>query len=592
MVDIGGRAKGRVACVVTVLALGFALVAPVGGSPAGAASIPRPEGAGPPVPASGMGTQAALDNPRCRHDDPKYGPYGHFDSTEIGGGPPCVKEWKAGADNGGATHQGVTKDTIRVVTVVPNSEQQKSDPVAPKRIADNSAGGYQDSFYDYMLPQMRFYETWGRNIEMRFYVSSGNDEAAQNADLVAIKALKPFAVIMNAQPPTGDVLESGLANAKIPVMGFAATTGRMIEQAPYRWNSGDTQAAAVNAAEVIGKQLVGKKAQYGGDDVKDQTRKFGIVYYGQTIDYKGFTNALAKYGGKITTAIDFTTSADATEQANAAATAVTKMKSQGVTTVITAIGVATQLMQAADKQNWTPEWFHSGFGYSDLAILARAYPETQSKHYFGLSPIPAIVEPEVVTPPAVPYVTETNPLTWYWGAGVGTTSARVITPIGWLLRGIQAAGPDLTPQTFKQGLFSLPAQGGALNDRTDVALTGYGREPKLPYDVYGVSGVDFAPFWYDPNTTGPSNGVPVVGKGVSWYPDNAKRYVATTWPTKPIKWFVKDGAIYHFTTPPSEPLGYVGDCADCPSHTGQGSPEAPSDSTIIFAAGGGSASAG
>ena len=75
-----------------------------------------------------MGTQAALDNPRCRHDDPKYGPYGRFDSTEIGGASACVKAWKAGADNGGATSQGVTKDKITVVAVIPNDEQKKVGP--------------------------------------------------------------------------------------------------------------------------------------------------------------------------------------------------------------------------------------------------------------------------------------------------------------------------------------------------------------------------------------------------------------------------------------------------------------------------------
>ena len=49
---------------------------------------------------------AALANPRCRHDDPKYGAYGRFDNTEVGGGPVCVKPWKAGTDNGGATAPG------------------------------------------------------------------------------------------------------------------------------------------------------------------------------------------------------------------------------------------------------------------------------------------------------------------------------------------------------------------------------------------------------------------------------------------------------------------------------------------------------
>src|SRR4051794_21051179 len=102
------------------------------GNPAGVgaatASLQRPEGAGPPVKASGMGTQAALDNPRCRHDKPEYGPYGRFDTTSVGGGAPCVKEWEQGANNGGATSQGVTKDRVKVVFVLPNDEQFKADP--------------------------------------------------------------------------------------------------------------------------------------------------------------------------------------------------------------------------------------------------------------------------------------------------------------------------------------------------------------------------------------------------------------------------------------------------------------------------------
>ena len=147
------RAARWVCSVVATVAVATALVIPtVQPLAAGAATIARPAGAGPPVAASGMGTQAALDNPRCRHDDPKYGPYGHFDSTEIGGGPVCVKAWKAGAKNGGATAQGVTAKKITVVALVPNEEQLKADPVSPKHRADNSASTIQDALYDYMLP--------------------------------------------------------------------------------------------------------------------------------------------------------------------------------------------------------------------------------------------------------------------------------------------------------------------------------------------------------------------------------------------------------------------------------------------------------
>ena len=67
-----------------------------------------------------MNTAAAFANPLCRKD---AGPYGNLDFVVEGGGPVCVAEWKDGADNGGATYQGVTKDSIDVVVLVPNEQQ-------------------------------------------------------------------------------------------------------------------------------------------------------------------------------------------------------------------------------------------------------------------------------------------------------------------------------------------------------------------------------------------------------------------------------------------------------------------------------------
>src|SRR5262245_28733990 len=441
---------------------------------------------------------------------------------------------------------------------------------------------------------MRFYETWGRDIEIKFVVSSGDDEAAMRADAVKIKAMKPFAVLAYGQTATGTngILETSMAAAKIPVIGYAATSTDMTKQAPYRWNSDDGQAAEVNSTEVIGKQVVGTKEKYGCDDVKDETRKFGVIYNGDAIDYSQFTSLLAKYKGSVTTAIDLGSTTDPNAIETAAATAVSKMKAAGVTTVINFTGSTNVLMTAADKQEWTPEWFFTGAGYQDLALLARGYPTSQSQHAFGLSAIAAEIKSEVVTPPAVAYSTQVDPLNWYWGASVGTGASRLAAPlVFWLLPGIQAAGPKLTPATFKQGLFAIPARGGAPENNPGVELTGFGKAPKLPYDEYGISGVDFAPAWFDPDTTGPGNGVNIEGKGVIWFPDGGKRYIATTWPTKPIKWFDKQGAKFEYDPSDVPQLGYVGDCQDCPSHTGTGSPEAPSNSTILFKAGGGSAAA-
>ena len=142
-----GNGRRTVARKASLALLGLALAAGilVPGSPAdaGTATLQRPDGAGPPVKASGMGTQAALDNPRCRHDEPEYGPYGRFDSTSVGGGPACVKAWEDGDDNGGATWQGVTEDRIKVVAYVPNEEQAKTDPVPPKVRPGNTNGTHR-----------------------------------------------------------------------------------------------------------------------------------------------------------------------------------------------------------------------------------------------------------------------------------------------------------------------------------------------------------------------------------------------------------------------------------------------------------------
>ena len=93
--------------------------------------------------------------------------------------------------------------------------------------------------------------------------------------------------------------------------------------------------------------------------------------------------------------------------------------------------------------------------------------------------------------------------------------------------GIHTAGPNLTPKTFAPGpVLRAAASGGAAQNRASSTLSGYGKDPNLPYDEYASNGLDFVPYWWDPNQTGPSNGQGEVGKGVGWYANGAKRYVA------------------------------------------------------------------
>ena len=151
----------------------------------------------------------------------------------------------------------------------------------------------------------------------------------------------------------------------------------------------------------------------------------------------------------------------------------------------------------------------------------------------------------------------------------------------WLMRGIHTAGPRLTPKTFQQGLFSIPASGGAAQNYPTGALVGYGKNPGLPYDEYMDLSLDFVPVWWDPETTGPSNGTGTVGKGVITFVNGAKRYRASTWPTKPFAWFEKAGTVVGFDTRQTPTPVYVGDCADCPAGGGPGQPGAPNNSGFV-----------
>src|SRR5262245_20176119 len=248
-------------------------------------------GGGPPArrrkadPLEGIATAAAMNDPRC-HTGAGFSVYGNWDTTTVGGsgqGPVCVKKWQDGADNGGATATGVTKDKVVVAAIIPSDDQTQAllkdatqAPGVPKDRATGTTGTWEDAVHDHLLPLLEFYETWGRDIEVHFVRSTGTDETAQRADAVTVKALKPFAAV--------DLLSQGLltldaelAKAKIVTFGTVTTAKQALAQQPYRWGATDGQATALNAAVVVGKQLADKKAEFAGDALRGQKRVFGAV---------------------------------------------------------------------------------------------------------------------------------------------------------------------------------------------------------------------------------------------------------------------------------------------------------------------------
>ncbi len=132
--------------------------------------------------------------------------------------------------------------------------------------------------------------------------------------------------------------------------------------------------------------------------------------------------------------------------------------------------------------------------------------------------------------------------------------------------GVQAAGPKLTAETFRDGLFSFAP--GDQQPLTAVTITygDHGFWPDNP-DFYGID--DFTEIWWDPTATGEDE-IRKPGTGMMQFVDGGKRYFLGEW-TSDLKVFDKAGAVVIYDQLPA-----VGDAAGYPPPPG--SPAASSGS--------------
>jgi hypothetical protein len=517
-------------------------------------------GVGKPPPGAGMGTPAALKNPKC--DAQSIAGWGTFPMVTTTAGPYCVAP--APKNNGGATSRGVTRDKIKVVFVEPFDRDLGTNRTT------GATTSLKPAVLDTWAALSHVYETWGREPDFVFLKSSGRGEAEQRADALKVAAEKPMFVI-DSDPNGLSTLVTTLAKQKYVVFSESANAHTSSALAPYLWGLVDDQAGAANAAEFIGKQLVGGKAQYAGDkSMQHQTRKFGLVYPEGT-DISGFLSTFKRFKGELATPpLAYTASGsplgDASTAAQQAPTIIAKLKSAGVTSVIplTDIAMTGAMTHVATDQGYSPEWVITGSQYQDEVTLARSsYDQHQWAHAFGITNL---------TPPLKggPPFSDTVLLDWYWGPNTGSYSRGTGYMIHWLADAIQYAGPTLTPDNVERGLFAVPARGGPAWHDTTTGQVGYGNTSGLAYPSHLQGGVDFVPIWYDGDTEGPSS-LFIVGKGVNHYLDGGKRYTAGTWPTKPLTFFKDKGTIIE-STPNAATTGSPAPCTDCPSQGGSGTP--------------------
>lgn len=520
------------------------------------------KGIGPQPKGLGMGSKAALAQDTCNDN-------GRTNAALEGLGPFCVNPWKEGANNGGATSPGVTKDSVTAVIYIDNQQMAAAagSQQPPVNQATGQNGTVKDALadtqkaYEHSIEQLGTYQLWGRTVDFQVVEASGADEAAQRADATEVLALKPFIVYDNTRSTTGGApaFTAALAAKKIITVSPSTTPEIAKASDPYRWGfNTDNTASLPLAAAFVGKSLAKEKAQWAGDaDLKSKTRSFGLVYPNDTtFDLAEFQQQVTENGGPKLAASTSFDPTNAQQAADSAASTVQRMKDSGVTSVVLFADapLVTALMTGANAQDWHPEWIFTGYVYHDYDGYARNYPPEQMKQAFGLSVLWPYAEPVQGL--------NSDTFRWYWGTSQGSLSTTVPAVFAFIYGAVHYAGPNLTPQNVRKGLFSVPAT------EARTGRTGYGFTTGMPYPEYAAAGTDRALAFWDGDTTGPSQPGAPIDKGVFQYMDGGQRYSVGDMPTSEPKFFDKAGAVIQVPFATSFPDGVVPPavpCTNCPS---------------------------
>jgi hypothetical protein len=358
--------------------------------------------------------------------------------------------------------------------------------------------------------------------------------------------MKPFAVLngANQTPAWSDELAANgimcLGNCSL-----AVPESFLKDHQPYLWGNGPTpeQAAALTSA-LVTKLLNGKNAEFAGDALKNKKRVFGVAHYDtidgqQTAAFAKLKDELTKGGVKIAADLPFLL--DLAKAQENARTMIAKLKDAGVTTVIFTGDPLTpaSLTKEATAQNYFPEWVIGSNVLVDIALLGRTYDQEQWKHAFGLALTPTRTNQDARE--------SYNLYKWEYGKPPpnNTYGVIIVDPII-LFAGLQLAGPNLTPDTFRDGLFRAPISGGTPLSPTSSR----GKHGLWPGTDWGGTD-DAGILWWNPNAEGEDE-VGTVGKGLYEYTKMGQRYTLDKMPAADPGLFDEAGSITIYETIPKE----------------------------------------
>jgi hypothetical protein len=455
---------------------------------------------------------------------------------------PCVPKYD-GNNSGAIAPPQVTADTIRIGFYL-----SKPDPVTDGLL--KATGTYdtpakvEATIRDYVQLFQSQYQLWGRKIELVKIqgTGAGDDEVAAKADAdKAAKQLHVFAVI--GGPIQAQSFSAELAANKVLCVGtcsIAAPQRFIQEHSPYIWPIGPSpEQTGQMLVSFIKQQLAGKPAQYAGDpSFKTKTRTFALLSY-DTKDgrFKGswddMIQRLKDAGIPLLLHKTYFLDFNALTQ-NAHDIAVALKQANATSVIFTGDPLMPSFFtKEATAQNYHPEWIMAGTVLADTSVFGRSFDQSQWAHAFGLELTPA----RVVQSKNQAYTVHQ----WYFGTKPPSDKSYAISygDVKLLFDGLQSAGPKLTPENYRAGMYAIappPDASGTVATVTTYGDHGFwnGNDP---------NGLDNAGLlWWNPNARGEDE-TGIVGNGMYELVDGGKRYPAGNWPSTPAKLFDPAGAV-------------------------------------------------
>jgi Periplasmic binding protein len=226
------------------------------------------------------------------------------------------------------------------------------------------------------------------------------------------------------------------------------------------WLVGPTpdQASALAAEMVANLAGPGPAVLAGDPALQQRDRRYAIVHY-DTADgehqpvFEAMRDALADQGIELTTDVEY--QLDLARMQENARTMITRLKDAGVTTVVFYGDPLSPsaLTKEATAQGYAPEWILGPNVLADTTIFARSNDGQQWSHGFGMALNPARAERDLTDPFRI--------YRWAYRTEPPNNTVGVLEPrIRTMFAGIHMAGPELTPETLRDGLFRLPVGGG------------------------------------------------------------------------------------------------------------------------------------